>query len=100
MFCLVTYILTQLISYELFYVALVMINYQYKKKLLLELNTVQLLLMGFCFVFSYYFSRTTVAVILPLEPSASTIDCGKSNDTSTVFSPSFKFVKSIGLVVI
>ena len=31
MFCLVTYILTQLISYELFCVALVMINYQYKK---------------------------------------------------------------------
>ena len=31
MFCLVTYILTQLITYELFYVALVMINYQNKK---------------------------------------------------------------------
>ena len=32
MFCLVTYILTQLISYELFCVALVMINYPYKKQ--------------------------------------------------------------------
>ncbi|MBS5942539.1 MAG: hypothetical protein KIB07_04355, partial [Finegoldia magna] len=32
MFCLVTYILTQLISYELFYVALVMINYLLKSK--------------------------------------------------------------------
>ena len=37
MFCLVTYILTQLISYELFYVALVMINYLYKKKAKAEL---------------------------------------------------------------
>ena len=32
MFCLVTYILTQLISYELFCVALVMINYRIKKR--------------------------------------------------------------------
>lgn len=31
MFCLVTYILTQLISYELFCVALVMINYPKEK---------------------------------------------------------------------
>ena len=55
--------------------------------------------MGFCFLFSYYFSRTTVAVILPLDPSASTIDCGKSNVISTLFSPSLKSVKSIGFVV-
>ena len=38
MFCLVTYILTQLITYELFYVALVMINYLKEKYLEMTLG--------------------------------------------------------------